>query len=78
MYDYKDLLAQVRPGQRLEAVLGDNAQAAYVYNPSKGLFSSFETPTSIAQKAQWADDLGLGGMMFWDITNDAVGSPENR
>ena len=78
VYDYKDLLAQVQnPANGWKLYWDDNAQAAYVYNPSKGLFSSFETPTSIAQKAQWADDLGLGGMMFWDITNDAVGSPES-
>ena len=49
----------------------------YLYNAQNQLFSSFETPTSIAQKSQWAEDLGLGGMMFWDITNDATGSSEN-
>ena len=38
---------------------------------------SIETPTSIAQKSEWAQAMGLGGMMFWDITNDAVGSPES-
>jgi len=77
VYDYKDLLAQVQdPASGWKLYWDDNAQAAYVYNASEGLFSSFETPTSIAQKAQWADDLGLGGMMFWDISNDAVGSPE--
>ena len=78
VYDYKDLLAQVQnPANGWKLYWDDNAQAAYVYNAAKGLFSSFETPTSIAQKAQWSDDLGLGGMMFWDITNDAVGSPES-
>ena len=77
-YDYKDLLAQLQdPASGWKLYWDDNAQAAYLYNASKGLFSSFETPSSIAQKAQWADDLGLGGMMFWDITNDAVGSPES-
>jgi chitinase len=55
----------------------DIAQATYVYNESKRLFSSFETPTSIAQRAQWAEDIGLGGMMFWDISNDALDSPES-
>ena len=78
VYDYKDLLAQLKdPASGWKLYWDDTAQAAYLYNAAKGLFSSFETPTSIAQKAQWADDLGLGGMMFWDITNDAVGSPES-
>jgi chitinase len=78
VYDYKDLLNQVKdPNSGWKLYWDDNAQAAYLYNPSKGLFSSFETPTSIAQKSEWAQAMGLGGMMFWDITNDAVGSPES-
>ncbi|MFM7205706.1 MAG: glycosyl hydrolase family 18 protein [Planctomycetaceae bacterium] len=78
VYDYKDLLAQVQSaaaGWRL--YWDDTAQAAYVYNAGQRLFSSFETPTSIAQKSQWAQDIGLGGMMFWDISNDALDSPES-
>jgi hypothetical protein len=78
VYDYKDLLAQVQnPGGGWQLYWDDNAQAAYVYNQSEGLFSSFETPTSIAQRAQWASEMGFGGMMFWDITNDALDSPES-
>jgi chitinase len=78
VYDYKDLLAQVQtPGGGWQLYWDDNAQAAYVYNRSEGLFSSFETPTSIAQRAQWASEMGFGGMMFWDITNDALDSPES-
>jgi len=78
VYDYKDLLRQVQdPASGWKLYWDDTAQAAYVYNRSKGLFSSFETPTSIAQRAQLAEDIGLGGMMFWDITNDALDSPES-
>ncbi|MFM8436630.1 MAG: glycoside hydrolase family 18 protein, partial [Planctomycetia bacterium] len=78
VYDYKDLLRQVQdPASGWKIYWDDTAQATYVYNRSKGLFSSFETPTSIAQRAQWAEDIGLGGMMFWDITNDALDSPES-
>ena len=78
VYDYKDLLRQVQdPTSGWKLYWDDTAQAAYVYNATQRLFSSFETPTSIAQKSQWAEDLGLGGMMFWDITNDAVDSPES-
>jgi GH18 family chitinase len=78
VYDYKDLLAQVQdPDSGWVLYWDDNAQAAYLYDPTQKLFTSFETPTSVAQKAQWAEDLGLGGMMFWDISNDATGSPES-
>jgi len=78
VYDYKDLLRQLQdPTAGWQLYWDDTAQAAYVYNRAQGLFSSFETPTSIAQKSQWADDLGLGGMMFWDLTNDALESRES-
>ncbi len=78
VYDYKDLLAQVQdPDSGWLLYWDDNAQAAYLYDPTQKLFTSFETPSSVAQKAQWAEDLGLGGMMFWDISNDATDSPES-
>jgi chitinase len=77
-YDYKDLLSKLQdPSSGWKLYWDDSAQAAYVYNASAGIFSSFETPTSIAQKAEWAQELGLGGMMFWDISNDALGSAES-
>ena len=77
-YDYKDLLRQLQdPAGGWKLYWDDNAQAAYLYNKAAGLFSSFETPTSIAQKSDWAEALGLRGMMFWDISNDAIGSPES-
>lgn len=77
-YDYKDLLAQVQdPNSGWQLYWDDTAQASYLYNASEDIFSSFETPTSIALKAQWAEDLGLGGMMFWDLSNDATDSPES-
>jgi GH18 family chitinase len=78
VYDYKDLLAQVQdPAAGWQLYWDDAAQASYVYNPAQGIFSSFETPTSIALKSEWAEELGLGGMMFWDITNDALDSQES-
>jgi len=78
VYDYKDLLAQVQdPASGWQIYWDDNAQASYVYNAAEDLFSSFETPTSIALKAQWAEEMGLGGMMFWDLSNDATDSPES-
>jgi chitinase len=78
VYDYKDLLRRLQdPAGGWKLYWDDRAQAAYLHNTSQGIFSSFETPTSIAQRAQWAEDVGLGGMMFWDISNDALDSRES-
>jgi chitinase len=77
-YDYKDLLAKLQdPAGGWRLYWDDAAQAAYVHNARESLFSSFETPTSIAQRAQWASAIGLGGMMFWDVSNDATASSES-
>ena len=76
VYDYKDLLAQFRAGG-WKLIWDDNAQAAYLWNPTEQIFSSFETPATIALKSAWAHEKGLGGMMFWDLSNDATGDSES-
>jgi GH18 family chitinase len=77
VYDYKDLVAQMQASAGWKLYWDDTAQAAYVYDAADSTFSSFETRTSIAQKSDWAERLGLGGMMFWDITGDALGTSES-
>ena len=76
-YDYKDLLSQIIAGGGWELYWDDTAQASYAYNTEHDIFSSFETTTSIALKADWADALGLGGMMFWDLSGDAANSTDS-
>ena len=74
-YDYKDLASQYLAGTGdWELNWDDDAQAAYLFSESQGVFSSFETPGSISLKSEWAQDLGLGGMMFWDLSSDATGN----
>lgn len=74
--DYKDLLAQYRAGG-WQLVWDDNAQAAYLWQPERQIFSSFETPATVALKSAWAREQGLGGVMFWDLSNDAAGDGES-
>jgi GH18 family chitinase len=76
VYDYKDLLSQYRSGG-WKLVWDDNAQASYLWNPELRIFSSFETPATVALKSAWAREQGLGGVMFWDLSNDASGDAES-
>lgn len=76
VYDYKDLLAQYRAGG-WQLVWDDNAQAAYLWQPEQQIFSSFETPATVALKSAWAREQGLGGVMMWDVSNDALGDRES-
>ena len=55
----------------------DHAQAAYTYSASEQVFSTMETPASIALKSQWAQSKGLGGLMLWDLSGDVSSGPES-
>ena len=78
VYDYKDVVAKVLDPQSDWTIYWDDeAQAAYVFSESEGIFSSFETPTSIALKSEWAKSEGLGGIMLWDLSGDVSQGPES-
>jgi len=78
MYDYKDLLVRLQaPNSSWTLFWDDNAQAAYVYDSAGSVFSSFETPGTVSLKSEWALARGLGGMMFWDLSNDSTGGQES-
>lgn len=77
VYDYKDLVNKILdPASDWAVYWDDNAQAAYAYSPGQGIYSTLETPASIALKAEWAAAKGLGGMMFWDLSGDTARAPE--
>ena len=71
-YDYKDILTGVQDGS-YTLIWDDEAKAAYAYNADALIWSSMETTATIAGKASYVDEAGLGGMMFWALSNDASG-----
>ncbi|HEY4288337.1 MAG TPA: glycoside hydrolase family 18 protein [Puia sp.] len=46
------------------------AQAPYAYNASQRRFASFDDSTSIRLKTEYAIRKRLGGVMFWQLTED--------
>jgi GH18 family chitinase len=44
------------------------AQVPWLYNPATGVFISYDDPESIADKAGYAKDQGLGGVMIWELS----------
>lgn len=46
------------------------AKAPYVYHPEKQFFASFDNPRSVTEKTRYVKQLGLGGIMFWQLGND--------
>lgn len=78
VYDYKDLVQQINdPASGWKVYWDDDAQAAYAYNEAEGVFSTLETPASLALKSQWAQSKGLGGVMLWDLSGDVVSGPDS-
>ena len=65
--DYKDLLARLQAQDSSWTFFwDDNAQAAYLYDSAGSVFSSFETNGTVSLKSEWAQALGLGGIIVSD------------
>lgn len=47
------------------------AKAPYLYNSKDSLFISYDDPESVTLKTNYAKENDLGGIMFWQLTNDA-------
>jgi len=48
----------------------EKASVPYLYNAEKQIFVSYEDPQSIAAKCEYVDAHHLGGVMFWEYSND--------
>lgn len=46
------------------------ASAPFLYNPAQHLFVTYDDKRSVELKTQYALDKRLGGIMFWDLTED--------
>ncbi|RKP14217.1 glycoside hydrolase [Piptocephalis cylindrospora] len=65
IYDYKDL---PKPGASVHEDL--QMGASWSYDPQTRELVSYDTPAIINLKAQWARDLGLAGIMAWELSGD--------
>jgi chitinase len=52
----------------------EKASVPYLYNAQKQIFVSYEDPQSIAAKCEYVVTHHLGGVMFWDYSNDPSGT----
>lgn len=48
-----------------------SAMAPYLYNPSEGIFITYENPQSIEEKCKFIIDRDLKGIMFWQYFSDS-------
>ncbi len=52
----------------------EEAKACYSYDPVKQIFNSYDNVASITEKYKIISELGLGGLIVWDMAGDADGS----
>ncbi len=52
----------------------EKASVPYLYNPELQTFVSYEDPESIAAKCRFVLKQKLGGLMFWEYSNDPSGT----
>jgi chitinase len=47
------------------------AKAPYLYNAKDSIFITYDDTMSVRLKTKYVKDLGLGGIMFWQLGADA-------
>ena len=70
MLTYADIAANYKNKNGYKYYWDDIAKVPYLYNASRSEFISYDDPVSIKNKAQYAANNGLGGVMFWAMSND--------
>ncbi|QQE11364.1 cellulose binding domain-containing protein [Planctomycetota bacterium] len=72
-YEYRDVyeLIQNNPDE-YQLYFDESAQATYVYakNIAGGTFITIEDARSMQAKIDYVKEYNLGGMMFWELSND--------
>ena len=71
-YNQKDMITGIL-NDSFSLVWDDTNKAAFAYNSTSQIWSSIETTATIAGKAAYVETAGLGGMMFWALSNDSSG-----
>lgn len=66
--NYHVLLEKMQQGYQRH--WDESAQAPWLYQPEQGIFITYDDPQSLAAKAGYIQENGLGGVMFWELTGD--------
>jgi chitinase len=70
IFDYKDMVDKYFNKAGVIKGYDEQAEAAYVYDPSNGDLVSYDSPRSIMAKGEYVDRLGLAGLFAWEIDAD--------
>ncbi|HSZ72467.1 MAG TPA: glycoside hydrolase family 18 protein [Cytophagaceae bacterium] len=69
-FNYKNFKDSLSPDLGFTYYWDSIAKAPYAYSPNKKEFATFDNKESVALKVQYVRDKKLGGIMFWELTED--------
>jgi chitinase len=77
-YDYYDLNRNIVGKKGFVRHWDSEAKVPYLYNELTGEFVTYEDKESLTGKVDYVNQKGLGGVMFWEQSNDERhGSPDS-
>lgn len=69
-HPYRELAAELVGRQGYERHFDARARAPYLWNASARTFITYDDAQSIGEKADYVREKGLGGIMFWELSQD--------
>jgi chitinase len=70
VFDYQDLAENFIGHAGYERFWHEQAQVPWLYNAEKGMMITYDDPESLALKAAYVREHGLGGVMIWELSSD--------
>lgn len=70
MVNYKNFDSYFKPADGFVFYWNKTSQAPWCYSAKKHLFGTFDNIRSVKLKMNYAKKMGLGGIMFWELTCD--------
>ena len=68
VYDYSAIKRDYLPS--FQRFWHAEAGVPWLYDPTSGIFITYEDPESVTLKASYVIENQLGGIMFWELSND--------
>ncbi|MEO8112411.1 MAG: glycoside hydrolase family 18 protein [Ginsengibacter sp.] len=68
---HKNFSLMLSPDSGFVSHWDSTANASYLYNPGKNLFVTYDDKRSVGLKTKYVIDKRLGGIMFWQLRDDA-------
>jgi GH18 family chitinase len=72
LLEYKELVTGYLP--KYDSHWDDAAKCSYLYNPQESIWISYESVRSLAARADYANQKGVGGLFLWELGADAPSS----